>query len=346
MQALSPKLSPKEELVYVLLQAGKSNKEISIATDTNINTIRVIKTKIKKKLGEENVNAFTPRKSPGAEHAQIQRNDLPLILSPLEYKIFLELEKSQKSHQLLAKTLGSTGDSVKKAVKQIKQKVGDFSRFFEKGIEQKLNPLDLGQGCVNCLRFKNRIHNNGSQTVICQIHNEVTYKSNEPHTCRDFKPCITKSRFQERDLLEERLKDAGYLKIAYERYALGKEPTTPSDRLKLGVSAIGCQDYLFKKRAQLLITIIQAARYTVAMLSKQDLEKHAYVEEYLDEETLKKRKRTRYPVKEFLERHRINPLKTEYDEQENNYYYVSSYVFKDIRLYRQLMTVLSEETES
>jgi|LSQX01.3.fsa_nt_gb hypothetical protein len=56
-------------------------------------------------------------------------------------------------------------------------------------------------------------------------------------------------------------------KRAFDRYTLGIEPTTPSDRLKLGVNSIGCQDYLFKKRAQLLLTIIHAARYTVAMLS-------------------------------------------------------------------------------
>ena len=78
------------------------------------------------------------------------------------------------------------------------------------------------------------------------------------------------------------------------------------------------------------------------MLTKEDLQKYSYKDEYIDEETLKKRKRTRYPIKEFLTNHRIKSLKTEHENDEE---YTSYYVFKSQRLYQQFMTILFQETK-
>ncbi len=344
-------LSPMEEQVYTLWQEGKSNKEIARIEDISLTLVKKYKNQIKTKQRDEVktaklelVNSLAPQKTPRAEHVQIQRKDLPNILSPLEYMIFLEMEKSQKSYQLVAKTVKTTGETVKKAVGRIKQKLGpDFSRFFEKRLESE---QECWEHCGNCFRLKAKVHNNGSQTIVCQIHGQKTYKSDEPYVCQDYKTYINK-KHQERDLLEERLKDPGFLRIAYDRYALGNEPTGPKEMLKLGVNSVSCQDYLLKKRAQQLLTIIQQARYPVVMLTKQDLQKFSYVEEYIDEETLKTRKRTRYPVREFLTSYRIKPLKTEYEYgiDEDSKEYTSYFVFKNLRLYQQLMTVLMQETE-
>ena len=64
----------------------------------------------------------------------------------------------------------------------------------------------------------------------------------------------------------------------FDRYACGNEPTSSEEMLKLGVNSVDCQDYLFKKRAQQLITMIQSAKYPVVMLTKEDLQKYSYEE--------------------------------------------------------------------
>jgi DNA-binding CsgD family transcriptional regulator len=338
-------LSPMESKVFTLWREGKRNKEIAEAIGTTPGSVRFLKSKVQQKLAAENANTFVYQKGPGAELNQKSGNNSVKNLSPTEQKVFSEMEVSQKNYRAIANKLGTTEKAVKTLAHRIKKKLGpDYHKLFENKTDVTLKTQEVqeSQQCENCLRYMGIIYNNGSKTIACQVHNQMTFGSNEPQFCQNYKR-YTQTKYHEKDLLEERLNDKGFLKIAFERSK--EKPATTETKLLMSVNSAGHQDYIFKKRAESLKTLIAGSRYAVVPLTTGDLKKHAYVEEYIDEETLEVKRRTRYPIKDFLEWSRLKPAKSEvYDEDENGnplscYYYI----MKDRWAANQVFKALSVE---
>ncbi len=338
-EQLQELLSPKEYQLLPYIKQGKKNKEIAESVGTTESTVKVLKNRIKKKMGQKFVNLFDNKKAQGAELNQnrINKEDLPNILSKTEWNVFLELEKSNKNSQLIAKNINTTDGFVRIAIKRIKEKLGpDFHRFFSK---QLPDGQEIINDCRCCMYLIHNIHNNGTRTIQCEIKGTLTRSSSKTYTCNWFTNRKNK-RFQEKDFLEERLADKGFLRMAYDRYAIENDPPNTEEKLQLAINKLGHMDVLLTKRARHFSVIANSARYAVIPLTTYDLNKYSYKETYIDDNGEKK-KRTRYPVKELLDWFRLKPTNVDQEIDANGKKYsVSHYVIKNRFHYRILTTQL------
>ncbi len=353
-------LTDRETEILTLVNQGKKNKTIAEELEITLGTVKKVKNRLKSKLGHEVVNPHAVQKSPGAEHVpRISRENIKQILSEAEYEVFLEMEKAKMSNALIAKNTNRTRGSVKVLREKIREKIGpNPEKYFYKGFVELIENNDEleTKKCKDCARYMGTTHNNGSTSIMCQIKGTVTFPSSENYSCEWHKTYIAK-KWHEKDLLEERLKDQGFLDMAYNMYGPEKSPLVndedthsqtngqldTEEMLKAGINQLGHMNILLTKRAKHFATMAAMKRYAVIPISTLDLRIGSFKSKDIKQDGKTKYKMI-YPVKNFLEQNRIKALKIEPDiDEEGNRFSVGYYVVKNPYHVKQLTALMLNE---
>ncbi len=322
-------LDSLEYRVYILLKQGKTYKEITKAEgvkEENITVakVRKIETKcnvfIHLKQGktyeqiaeEENISL----RSISRIHAAI-KNHPDNMLTGIEQKIVQE-KANGKTNGLIAKDLELTRNMVKKTLCVTRKK---YPESIDDLFKPSINLESFEPDCNNCHYFLQAFFHNGTKTIHCQISGSIICSSNKNHSCDWHKK--RQEKLQEKDILQEKLNDQGYLKMANMRYRYGYEPTETLERIQYGIAQLGDGAFLMAKKAEHLVMLAHSARYPVVPLTTKQ----------------RKNPAVKYILKDF----KLNPIKTDFDEDENGARMTTAYyVIKNYSCYVRLMKALHD----
>jgi len=330
-------LTPQEYAVAA--SAGKSKKLQNMAQkhENNLNAVFTAKSMTEKKPGKSNLRGFLFTKTfPGISLSLITVQDIKNILTPLEFDFFVLYKDGSLTYSQIASVLGQNNKNGT-LLQRIKKKLGIYYRplvdpnFKINGLKTRRSIADVSssrEGCGSCMNFLAALEQD--KKVYC-LQEGLT---EEKDICRSYNRYIIKKRLQERELLEERLNDPGYLKMAYSIGVNGYEPQDSIEKSQLAIAALGYRNFHSRRRSLHRKTIEYAARYAVIPLTAEE--------------------RNEPDVKLLLKHLNISSVKTDFDchcemsackESSNCYdcrlkYSTSYYVIKDAGHYQRVIGAL------
>ena len=347
-QELQEVLTPREYAVFASIKEGKGLKEIALEQGISLNAVYIARTKVKRKIGESNFGKVLFAKNvPGVSLSQITLKDIKEIFSPLEFDFFIFFKTGKLTYRQIAKLLNQKYSSGA-ILLRIKNKLGEHYQMLIKP-EFKIEGLEIKHRNINNdknnLKTCSTCTNHLATAVLCQDKKIYCSKlgiiENDEFGCKFHSRYITQyitndNRLQERDLLEEYLKDKGYLKMAYNIETNGYKPYSSIEKSQFAIASLGYQAFHNKRRSQHRNVITNAARYPVIPLTTEE--------------------RKDPNIKQLLEQFNMKPIKTDFechydrdicDENRNNCgicdlkYSVAYYVIKDMRVYRFIVGALT-----
>ncbi|OPL09823.1 MAG: hypothetical protein AVO34_05250 [Firmicutes bacterium ML8_F2] len=343
-------LTPKEYALVVGLQEGKTLRQIAAESRSTYGSVRTLKYQLKKRFGESNFDNIIGNgdrffdnlaqyRDPGLSLPFFKVDYLQDKLSAMEFEVFMLIKMGERRHNQIAKIVGSKTDAVIKSVNRIKEKLNGYydtliaPETFIEGIETyydviKKRVIDKepaaqnqeSNSCFDCIHYKGSIFFKGKAKIYCNGFSRVYFEEGSHCRCESYSRYIPAHKEQERDLLEERLQDKGFLEMAY-NLAQGYEPTDPIEKTQYAIAYLGFRSYHFNRKRQHRTLMEKAARYAVVAVSSMD--------------------RKRPEVKQVIKHLKLSPTKIDFElNEDGDHYTIAHYVLKDQKSFKALSGVL------